>query len=776
MLNVCSMALGLSAAGIMISYVYQEFHYDGELSNASRIYRVIQKEEEAFNTGTYGPLAQSLKSEYPEIDEALRVSFFYGYLACTAGNKKINEKSAIFADPGFFEVFSFPLVKGNRKECLLSPNSIVISEKAADKYFNGDNPIGKIIRIGTQSEFTVTGVFQDFKVNSNFSGDLVLPLQQISKLTQIWVEPSWRYASDVHTFILMKNNVDMPAFAVKAKKFIAGFIPESKIELLFQPLSDIHINRQLAWESKSQANRAYLYVLLTVALLALGISSANFLFLYIGIAEQRSLGTGMKKVWGASKTTLFLEHFREVMLLMMLSIMAAILIFAAYQALLSRSIAFLPGISLFSYRLILLLAAVAVTVSLLSGIYPSIILSNMDPVRLFNKKRFVMKGRLLLINLLVVFQFAICISLMITTLMMRKQTRYLLDRDPGYARDELVTIPLNMHIGEGIYNENFDLFAGELKKYPGIRNVSMAFSSPSSVKTTGDNQVDWDGNHEHREVMMSWESVSYDYFETIGVRMKQGRGFSRSFPGDLLNWDTRQCSFVVNESALKQMGVADPIGNQFQVWGFRGPVVGVVEDYNFRSLHSGIGPIFYQMNPFYWNEIVVRINPGVKSVPKDIKTAWKKFAPDFPLEINYVNNQIHSLYRDDLNLARILNLFTFLSILIACMGLLTLTVLSINKRTRETSIRKVMGAKTLQILAMLNLEFIKWVGIAYLAALPAAWYAVHRWLGNFPYKTGMSLWIFVVPGLFAIGIAALTVSWKSWKTASKNPADSLREE
>lgn len=776
LLNVFSMALGLTAAGIIISYVYQEFHYDSENINSPRIYRAIQKDGKTQDAATYGPLSESLKSDYPEVEDASRVGFFYGYLACTAGEKKINERSAIFVDPEFFEVFSFPLIAGNSEDCLLSPNSIVISEEAANKYFDGDNPIGKTMQIGEKTEFVVSGVFKDFNAHSNFSGDLVIPLKQISKLTQIWIEPSWKYESDIHTFILLKRGVEIADFSDKARKFITKFIAESKTELFFQPLTDIHVNKQLPWDSKSRVNVRYLYVLLTVALFTLGISTANFLFLYIGIAEQRSMGTGMKKAWGASKTTLFLEHLREVMVLMMLSIIAAILIYGAYQTWLTRIFAFLPEIELLSFKLILILTSIAILVSLLSGIYPSIILSNMNPISLFNYKRVVMKGRFLLINLLVVFQFTICIALIIITLMMQKQTRYMLSLNPGYARDELVTIPLNMHVGEGIYNENFELFALELKKYPGIRNVSIAFSSPSSVISTGDTHVKWDGNFENREVMMSWESVSYDYFETMGVKIKQGRGFNRSYPDDQLSYDERRCSYIINESALNQMNLADPIGTQFEVWGFRGPIVGVVEDYNFRSLHSETGPIFYQMNPFYWNEIIVRINPSDLSVMSDIEKVWNKFASDFPFEINYVNNQIRSLYQNDQNLTNILNAFSLLSILIACMGLFTLTVMSISKRRKETSIRKVNGAKTHQILTMLNLDFIRWVVIAYMAAIPIAWYTIHKWLENFSYKTSLSLWIFVLAGLLAIGIAFLTVSLQSWQIASMNPVEALREE
>ncbi len=686
------MALGLVSAGIIVSYIYQEYHYDYENRNAGRIYRVIQKEGESLNSVTFGPLAQSLKSNYPEIEDASRVSFFYGYLSCAAGENRTNERSAIFADPEFFDFFSFPLIKGKSSECLASPYSVVISEKAAKKYFGKQDPMGEVLRIGQDKEFTVTGVFQDFKSNSNFSGDLVLPLAQISKLTQIWIEPSWEYESDIHTFILLTENSGIEDLSGKAENYFARYITERKIDLLFQPLDNIHVNRDLTWEPKASANVSYLRILLIVALLTLSISMVNFLFLYTGTAALRIRGIGIKKVFGASKRVLFLEHYREVILLMVLSTVSAILLFALYQYLIAPRFSFLPEIVLFNFKLILLLISIVVFAAVLSGIYPAFILSSQKPVRLLNSKTSSRKGELTMVNLLVIAQFTLCIALTVSTFVMHRQTRHMLNQETGYAKNELITIPLNMHLDEGINGDRFDLFAQELKKFPGIMDATLSSSSPSLAFSSGDDQVNWEGKPEEKTVLMSWESISYDYFRTLGVKIEQGRDFSREFPNDIVNWESRQCAYILNESAVKEMGLTDPLGKEFEVWGFYGPIVGVAEDYNFKSLHSGIGPIYYQLNPIFWSEIIVRIDPAVPSTRSDIESIWNKFVPDYPLEINYVNDQIRELYQDDQNLANALDIFSLLAIVIASMGLFTLTVLSMNRRIREIGIRKVIGA------------------------------------------------------------------------------------
>jgi putative ABC transport system permease protein len=288
--------------------------------------------------------------------------------------------------------------------------------------------------------------------------------------------------------------------------------------------------------------------------------------------------------------------------------------------------------------------------------------------------------------------------------------------------------------------------------------------------------VNWEGKTEDTEVLMSWESVSWDYFNTIGINVVQGRTFSRDHPNDAVNWDSRQCAYVVNKSAVMKMGMVDPIGKEFEVWGFRGPIIGVVEDYHFKSMQSAISPLFFQINPIFWSQVIVRIDPASTTALNDILTVWNQFFPDFPLEVIYVDNQLLSLYNNDRDLAKILSVFSVLAMLIASMGLFTLAVLSLDQRTKEIGLRKVNGATNSEILIMLNKDFVKLILIAFIIATPLSWYVMHKWLEHFANKTSQSWWVFALAGFLALVISLITVSWKSRQATLKNPVEALRYE
>jgi len=774
-INVLCLALGLVATGIILSFVYQEYNYDSALENSEKIYRIIQKDGDQQHPYSFAPLAEVLESGFPEIENTVRVSFFYGYLACSFEENKFNEPGAIFADPEFFKLFSFPLIKGNKEECLISPNSVVISQKAAHKYFGNENPIGKNLRVGEHKNITVTGVFQDFSHNSNFKGDLIFPLDKISKLTQIWIEPSWKYESEIHTFVLLSDKTDVENIAQKTKNIVSESIENSNIELLFQPLKDIHTNKQLFWESTAQTNVKYLNILIIVALTIQCISIANFLLLFIGTATKRTTDIGIKKVCGASKQVLFFEYFREVTILLLISSFCAVFLFILYSSVFIHYFPFLPQITFFDHKLGILLLVILIIVALFAGVYPSFILSSQKPVSIFSSYDHSAPQRTRPLNLLVISQFSLCITLISATFIMHKQTNFLADHDTGIAKDELITIPLNMHIGNGINNEKFDVFAEELKKNPGIKNVSLGLSSPSDAGVGG-SYPGWEGQPEGKKVEMFWCPVFYDYFETLGIEIVDGRSFSSKFPGDVVNWEKRTSAYVINEKAVKEMGISEPVGKEFEAYGFKGQIVGVAEDYNFKSLHTEIAPMFFQVNPIYLNEIIVRgnvINPAMLS---HIENVWKTFVFEYPLEFSFVSNQVIDLYESEQNLVNTLKVFSLIAIIIACMGLFSLTVLSMSKRTKEIGIRKVNGARVSEILAMLNKDFVKWVAIAFVIACPIAYYAMNKWLENFAYKTTLNWWIFALAGALALGIALLTVSFQSYKAAMRNPVEALRYE
>ncbi len=777
LLNISSLAIGIAATIILLAYVYQEFHYDSHYANSERIYHILMQndENELLGWASYGPLAKALKSDFPEIEDATRVSYYWGNLALTAGVNMFSEKKILFADPNFFSLFSFPLEKGDASNDFNSRDFIAISESAAQKYFPGKNPIGEQIKIGKDNLFTVRGVFSDFPTNSNFQGNIVLPMEQISELTQLSVDPSWEDPSETYTFILIDKMSEREKLSVKIEDYLVAHVEENPEKLFLQPLNEIHTNMHSGWEFSSTVNKKYLYLLSIVAFVILIMSAINFLMMYIGTASQREMAVGIQKVCGASKLNVFRDQMKATITYVTIGILTSILLIVLYNSTLAERFLFLPSVNVFDFKLYILLTCTLLLFAVFISFSPALIISATKSVHLFKTNQRVNFKKIPIVRSLIVVQFTVSIVLLAVTALFFKQIHFLEKYNLGFAREELVTIPLNMHIGEGLFNENMDVFCQELKKQSGVKDVTLAFSSPSDVQTSsGDFRCD--GMPEGKTVNLQWNSVYFDYFETLGVNLVDGRSFNRNFSGDMIDYDNgNKCVFVINQKAASEMGISNPIGKTLHAYK-EGPIIGIVEDFNFKSLHSEIAPMCFNMNPFYYNEIIVRINPGVMSALEQIKTVWKQFAPDYPIEFSFVNDQINNMYVSEKKLSANLNIFSGIAILIACMGLLSLTILAIQNRTKEIGIRKINGAKVSEILSLLNKDFIKWVAIAFIIACPIAYYVMNKWLENFAYKTTLSWWIFALAGIMALGIALLTVSWQSWRAATRNPVEALRYE
>ncbi len=775
-INILGMAIGLAASGIILSFVHQEYHFDSSLKNAEKSFRVIEKAGDSYDEYTYAPMAAALRDELPEIDDALRLAFYYGFLACRTGDNSFNERQAIFTDPHFFDFFSFPLVQGNPGNCLSDRHSMVLSESAARKYFGSNNPRGKQVEIGNGIMFTVTAVFKDFPVNSNFRGDIVLPLDCISELTQVWIEPSWDHHSDINTFVHLADGSSRTELIEKSQQFLSGHLDSKQLTLLFQPLSDIHINKQFIWESNPQISIRILRILSLVAFLILGVSTINFLFLYIGIASQRKTNIGIRKAFGASEKMLFREYFKEISVLMLCSLLAAVPIVLFYLHVLVPAFS-LPDLVYADTSLVLSLLGVLLLADILAGLYPSYILSSKKALALIRQRSEANLVRSRALPVLSILQFTLLFSLLSFNLLLQKQSRFLSNRDTGYARDELFTIPMNMPLGTGIHGERFVVFAKELQKLSDLTCVTASFSSPASAECFTEG-VTWEGQQDDRKkkVVWSWESVSYDYFQTLGVEIVLGRGFDPGIKGDMVNFETRECAFVINESGLSEIGMEDPIGKTFSIWGFKGPIIGVVKNYHSLSMRSEMRPMFYFCNPVFWNEVVIRSNVGQDIRADEIQKVWKQFNDDYPFEMNSVDEQIRRLYLHEQGLAKSLTLFSLLTVLAIGIGLITLSLLSFNRRIKEIGIRKVNGATSLEILRMLNWQYARFVFISCLLAMLPTWFFMQKWLENYAYRTRISWWIFFSAGMLTLLIALVTTSWKSWQAASRNPVESLRNE
>lgn len=771
-LNFVGITLGLTATMIIAGIVYQEYNYDKAVPNAKNIYRLIHNTENGWDCYTPKPLAPALVSGLPEIQSAFRFYPWYGYLACNAEAKKFTEKNVIFTDSTFISMLELPFRYGSIEAMAFNENSVLLSKSGAIRYFGEKNPVGQQLKIGKDRLFSVVGVYEDFGQNSNFKGDLILDISIIHKLTQVYFPDDWNHNSEFSTFVAVHDFAEIEVLGEKMRRLQQQHSEEKIGEYALQNIGDIHTNKEISWESVSQVNVSYLYLLMTVAAVIFFMSTANFSILYITTSLRRETGVLIKKLFGASIWKLFSEYLQEIVFLLVLALFLSAIFVVLYSEILASSYQLLPRL-IFDNDLIILFGLLSFSL-IGCSLFLACWLTNKTRLKSISQKQSNSSQQTRFTNYLVTTQFALCSLLIISSLVIQKQSSFLNSYDIGFERDKLITIPLNMHIGEGIYNEKLDVFCDEIKNHTGISNITLGFSSPAFVLTSRD-EADWEDKPAHSKVSFSWNSVYHDYFETMGIKVVKGRSFNRNFLNDF-DYDQSFANYILNQKAVEEMGLSDPIGKSFSQYGFEGQIVGVVEDFHFNSLHNEIYPMAFSMNPFYFNEIIVRINSSDKQVFDHIQKTWIKFLPDKSLEINYVSDQLSANYKAEQNLSGLLSVFTAIAILIAILGLITLTISSTQKRVKEIGIRKVNGASVLQILFMFNQDFMKWVVFGFVLITPITWLLMTKWLDNFAFRTSLSISIFVLSGVLIFILIITTVSLQGYKAATRNPIDALRHE
>lgn len=769
-LNFIGISIGLSVTILIIGIVYQEYHYDNRVPNSQNIYRLIHKIENGWDYSTTKPLAPELVVSLPEVQNAFRFYPWYGYLACNAEENKFTEKNVIFTDSTFIHMLELPMEYGDKKSAKLDGNSVLLSRKGAMKYFGDGNPIGKQLLIGNNRLFKVTGVFSDFPKTSNFKGDVILDISIIHNLTQVYFPDDWNHNSEFSTFISIHENTEISELESKIQTLYSQNSSEKIDKFNLQKLSDIHIDKAIIWESVPQINVNYLYLLMSVAGIIFFMSLANFNILYISTSLRRETGVLVKMVFGATKWKLLLEYIKEIWGVLTLALFLSCFLVILYNEILSESSQYLYKLH-FSDEYFLLIG-VMVVVLLLFSLMPAFWLTSKKRISINAKNQFKKHSASGFTNYLITFQFALCALLVFSTLVIQRQSNFLSSFDIGYERNELITIPLNMHLGEGIYNERLDVFCDEIGKYAGIKNITLAFSSPALVQTSQD-EADWEGKPDHIKVSFCWNAVYYDYFETIGIEVIGGRSFNREYAHDF-DYDRSFANYILNEKAIEEMGIEDPVGKSFSQYGFIGQIVGVVEDFHFSSLHEEIRPMAFSMNSGYFNEIIIRLDASDKQAIEHIKQTWNKFVPDNSLDIDYVSSQLEANYESESNLSNLLIVFTTITMIIAILGLITLTISSTQERVKEIGIRKVNGASIIQLLLMFNREYIRWIVISFVVISPVSWYVMTRWLGNFAYKTNLNIWIFVLAGIIIFLLAIVTICLQCYRVASRNPVNALR--
>jgi len=773
-LNVMGLSIGIAACILIFLYVQFELSYDRYHKNGERVFRIGQEIAylNARTVATSAPLAEALVTEFPEIESAARLRNIDESIV-RLDYKGFLEKKMFWADPQVFDLFSFNFLRGDPKESLIDPFSVVISERTARKYFDREDPIGKVLTCNIRArdlEMVVTGVYRNMPPNSHFSADLMVPFETQEKIFKgilVWGNNAY------NTYVLLHQDADPKILETKFAstdfaKYAGGY---SLHDYFLQPMMDIHLRSQFSQEMEANGDIKTVMLFSFIALLILIIACINAMNLATARAAFRVKEVGLRKVVGAQRSQIIRQFLGESLVFTILAFIAALaivlIVLPAFGTFVERQIQFHPFSNL---PLIGMLMALIFVTGVLSGGYPAFALSSFRPVSLFRKTGSLRTKGLSLRNILVVFQFTVSIVLIICTLVAHNQLHLLRNRDMGYNREHIVVLP----ILDARLDANIETIRTELKRNPNIPHASSSSSLLNNVRTRLD--ADWPGRTKEKKLSFYTVDTDHEFIDLYDMKIVAGRNFSPDFPSD------QNGVFLINETGRKALGWDDPIGKELRLIGNRrGSIVGVVSDFHIQSMSQPIGllALYLKPNTQNWHRryLTIKIRPeNIPGTLNDIKKTLNRFAPGYPFEYSFFDDVFDQTFRADQKMGSLFRTFALIAILIACLGLFGLSSFSTEQRTKEIGIRKVLGASVPGIIVLLGREFLKWVLLANLIAWPIGYFVMNKWLENFVYRTRLSVGIFLLSSLLALMIAAITVGFQTLRSAAANPIVSLRYE
>ena len=786
-INILGLSIGITACVLMFLYIGYEFSYDRFNENFNEIYRIGN---ETNITGTMqktvmtsGPMAPTLKNDFPEIVNAVRIGTYFKDMTVPKvlikhEDRQFYEDGILFADSTFLDMFSFPLKLGNKDKALDEPFSILITEEYAKKYFGNENPLGKTLNFENKHDFRVTGVLENIPFNSHLRFNILSSFSSMKILfgKNRYLFEHW-LATAYNSYIQLPKGYNPDDLEQKLSAFVdkhfgamskaTGF----KMNLFLQPIRRIHLYSNLFGEFGEIGGYndiKYIYIFTAAALFILLIACINFVNLTTARSSARIKEIGMRKIIGANRQQMVRQFIGESMLMslcsLIISFIFVLLILPEFNSLTERKI----SLNLENcIPLILISLIFTVFLGMVSGIYPAVYLSAFHPVNILKnspggiKRKFFRK-------FLVVFQFVISIVLINGTIIIYNQMNYIKNKNLGFDKEQIVVMPVR---DTGI-KQNYRSLKNELLQNPLVINAATASSVPGDIIITSAYWVEGAKRNDISSIRTIW--VDYDYINTLGLKIIQGRDFSRDFPADISS------SFIINQAAAEKFGWEEPINKKitwFSTTRKEGKVIGVVKDFHSSSLHQAIEPIVFQMNPEFLNQLLLKVNPeNITSVLSSIETTWNNFAPNIPFECYFLDNRFDSQYRVDRKIKDIFLYFTGLGIFIACMGLFGLASFTSEQRIKEIGIRKVLGASVTGIVSLLSKDFIKLVLISNIFAWPISYLIMNKWLENFAYKINIGIASFIFSAVLAVLIALFTVSFQAFKAAITNPVDTLKYE
>lgn len=779
-LNVSGLAIGIACAILILMYIRDELSYDKFHSKSHRTYRVLEKfESEGIGEHSASlpfPSGPALKNDFErQVEHVVRFFNFQSpslALANKTAEKGFNESNIFFVDSTFFDVFDFKLVGGNRKTALNEPNSIVITKSMAKKYFNGEDPMGKTLEFQGNQNLLVTGVMEDTPKNAHFQIDFVVSFSSLKQNFGGGYPTTW-YWNPCWTYIVLEENTSKEEFESQFPEFVEKYFPDfikNDITLQLQPIEDIHLHSKLDYEIAANSDIKNVYIFGMVAIFVLLIASINFINLSTARANKRAKEVGVRKSLGSAKSQLINQFIIESILLTFVALVVGVLIVAmvlpAFNQLTEKSV---PLSILLEPVFFFGLVGSGLVIGLLSGFYPAFVLSSFKTVSVLKNDHLKSSG-LTFRRILVTSQFSISIILIIGTFIVLNQLDFLQNKDAGFDDDNIVMVPV-IQSPMGNHYENFKTSA---LQSPHIKSMTAVEEIVGAKFQVGNYR--FEGMEESKPFPRF--NIRHDFISTMNIPLVAGRAYDQTIQTD------DSLALIINETLAKSMGwnAEEAVGKRFQFRNdFKGQIVGVVEDYNFASKHHPIAPLVITLNSrpgafnLFIKYVAVKIDGNqLQNALQDLEKAWVSVLPNRPFDFFFLDDRLNDSYKSEQKLSNITLVFSLLAILVACLGLFGLATFSVEQRTKEIGVRKVLGINTSQIMMLLSKEFMVLIIVAFLIAIPLSYYFLNEWLNGFAFRITIQVWPFIIAGAITFIISIATVAYHAMRASYINPVETLK--
>lgn len=772
-LNLAGLSTGLACTLLIYLWVNDEVKFDKFHQKDKRLYQVManQQSAEGLKTVQQTPslLADALAREMPEVEFAApSQGSFSGKQTLSVGDKHI-KATGIFAGKDYFNIFSFNLSEGNRLQVLADKSSIVVTKDLAEKLFGTtQNLVGKTVQWQHDKRFTISGVIDKIPSNSSIKFDFALPFEIFLDANEYQREWS---SSDPSTYLVLREGADVDRFNQKISGYIKSKLPESKTTLFVRPFSEGYLYGKYENGVQSGGRIEYVRLFSIIAIFILVIACINFMNLSTAKASRRLKEVGIKKVVGAGRGTLIFQFMIESMLMTLVSLLIAVIIvlvlLSPFNAITGKDL----SIDL-NLNIILLILGIVLFTGIISGSYPALYLSGFDPVTVLKGKLKGSNGELWVRKGLVVFQFVLSVIFIVAVIVVYRQIQFIQTKNQGFNKDNVISFDM-----EGMTSENVESFLSgvssfvtQVRTIPGVLKASSMDHGSIIGDFGSTSDVTWDGKNPEDRVNFANIGVNYDMLETLGMQIAQGRTFSRELSSDSFE-------IIFNEAAIDMMGLKDPIGKKVRMWDQQRTIVGVVKNFHFESLHESVKPFALRLEPKFTYRIMAKIQGGKESETLDrIQALFQKYNPGYVFDYRFLDQDYQTQYMAEKRVGVLSRYFSGLAILISCLGLFGLATFTAQRRRKEISIRKVVGASVGNVTYLLSKEFFRLVLIAVCVAFPLAWWIMNKWLDNFVYRIDIGADVFLIAGASIILITIVTVSSQAVKAALANPVKSLRSE